>query len=278
MVTFTWYASGILTGSPLSATWPAMPVPQATRTSSCCSISSNVLRGHTSNSFETKHLRKWRNNKKKQLTRFKMLSPRSNNGCDNCCIEFLEQLSPIHLCFAAYFFGASGLLLSVDLPWTKNNEPRSAFSSMETFCKILWHKDRTSSSLQISLTYFPKWRKISANEKRDSIQEAHRMWVKALNSICYLTNSKINCFSSKCFSSLRDNRCGRCGWLDIEFIGFDPDPETISFCELILKNVGVPSIVFTMGFNKPPRSNSCADIFLFVWHRQKRKFCFRFIY
>lgn len=52
----TWYASGILTGSPLSATWPAIPVPHATRTSSCCTISSNVLRGHTSNSFETKHL------------------------------------------------------------------------------------------------------------------------------------------------------------------------------------------------------------------------------
>lgn len=85
------------------------------------------------------------------------------------------------------------------------------------------------------------------------------------NSIAFpLTNSNISCFSSKCFSSLRDNRCGRCGWL--ECIG--PDPETISFCELILKNVGVPSIVFTMGFSKPPRSNSCADIFLLGKHNQ----------
>lgn len=54
--TLTWYASGMLTGSPLSATWPAIPVPQATRTSSCCSISSSVLRGQTSNNFDTKHL------------------------------------------------------------------------------------------------------------------------------------------------------------------------------------------------------------------------------
>lgn len=28
-----------------------------------------------------------------------------------------------------------------------------------------------------------------------------------------------------------------------------------------LRNVGVPSIVFTIGFSKPPRSNSCAEIF-----------------
>lgn len=54
--TLTWYASGMLTGSPLSATWPAIPVPQATRTSSCCTISSSVLRGQTSNNFDTKHL------------------------------------------------------------------------------------------------------------------------------------------------------------------------------------------------------------------------------
>lgn len=86
------------------------------------------------------------------------------------------------------------------------------------------------------------------------------------NSLLFLTNSNISCFSSKCFSSLRDNRCGRCGWLDVECVG--PDPETISFCELILKNVGVPSIVFTMGFNKPPRSNSCADIFLLGEHNR----------
>lgn len=68
---------------------------------------------------------------------------------------------------------------------------------------------------------------------------------------------------------MRDNRCGRCGWLD-KFIGLDPDPETISFCELILKNVGVPSIVFTIGFNRPPRSNSCADIFLWIFRNETK--------
>lgn len=69
----TWYASGILTGSPLSATWPAMPVPHATRTSSCCTISSNVLRGHTSNSFETKHLFNHTTTKKKRKSKSKSL-------------------------------------------------------------------------------------------------------------------------------------------------------------------------------------------------------------
>lgn len=156
----------------------------------------------------------------------------------------------------SYFFGASGLLLSVHLPWTKNNEPRSAFSSMETFCNILWHKDRTSSSLQISLTWM--------NESIEWMSGRITEWCDKLVARVQHTNSNINCFSSKCFSSWRDNRCGRCGWLDIEFIGHDPDPETISFCELILKNVGVPSIVFTMGLSKPPRSNSCAEIFLWM--------------
>ena len=46
----------MFTGSPLSATCPAIPVPHATLTSSLNSISSIVLRGHTSKSFDTKHL------------------------------------------------------------------------------------------------------------------------------------------------------------------------------------------------------------------------------
>lgn len=78
--------------------------------------------------------------------------------------------------------------------------------------------------------------------------------------IQYLTNSNISCFSSKCFNSLRDNRCGRFGWL--EFNWFGCSPEAISFGGQTLKNVGVPSIVLTIGLSKPPRSNSCADIFL----------------
>lgn len=50
----------MFTATPLSATKPAIPVPQATRTSSRRSISAIVLRGHTSNSFDTRHLRKTR--------------------------------------------------------------------------------------------------------------------------------------------------------------------------------------------------------------------------
>lgn len=38
------------------------------------------------------------------------------------------------------------------LPWTRNKEPRSALSRIDTFCRILWHSDFTSSSLQMSLT------------------------------------------------------------------------------------------------------------------------------
>lgn len=39
-------------------------------------------------------------------------------------------------------------------------------------------------------------------------------------------------------------------------------PREQSFGVPILRKVGVPSIVLTIGFNRPPRSNSCADIFL----------------
>lgn len=39
-----------------------------------------------------------------------------------------------HLKKITHFFGPS---LPLQRPCTRNNEPRSAFSSMETFCKIL---------------------------------------------------------------------------------------------------------------------------------------------
>lgn len=111
----------------------------------------------------------------------------------------------------------------------------------------------------------------------------------------YLTNSKISCFSSNCFSSLRDNRWGRPAavrptpamvgqlppavllapvdvphpdspQLELAQPFIDPwpaDRHGDSLCVSTLKNVGVPSMdVFTIGFNKPPLSNSCADIFL----------------
>lgn len=70
-----------------------------------------------------------------------------------------------------------------------------------------------------------------------------------------LTSSNISSFSSKCLRSWRDRRCGL--WLAV--------------CEVVItwpsvpwptdRNVGVPSIVLTMGLTRPPRSNSCAEIF-----------------
>lgn len=50
-----------------------------------------------------------------------------------------------------YFLFASELP-SLHLPCTRNKDPRSAFSKIETFWRILWHSDRTSSSLQMSFT------------------------------------------------------------------------------------------------------------------------------
>lgn len=50
-----------------------------------------------------------------------------------------------------YFLFASELP-SLHLPCTKNRDPRSAFSKIETFWRILWQSDRTSSSLQMSFT------------------------------------------------------------------------------------------------------------------------------
>lgn len=38
-------------------------------------------------------------------------------------------------------------------PCTRNSDPRSAFSKMDTFWSILWHRVRTSSSLQMSFTW-----------------------------------------------------------------------------------------------------------------------------
>lgn len=46
-----------------------------------------------------------------------------------------------------------------------------------------------------------------------------------------LTNSKINCFSSKCLSSFRDSRWGRWWWLDVELIGLVVEPDAESLCE-----------------------------------------------
>lgn len=69
-------------------------------------------------------------------------------------------------------------------------------------------------------------------------------------------------FSSKCFNSFLDSLWDLPGFNIFVPFGFWFEPCADSFCELILKNVGVPSIVLTIGFSRPPRSNSCAEIFL----------------
>lgn len=155
-------------------------------------------------------------------------------------------------------------------PCTRKSDPRSAFKRIDTFCRILWHNDLTSSSLQISLTYWNRKEKKRGNWKDWHHQEA----------IWQLTNSNISSFSSKCLNSLLDSLCVRLIILFVVPFWFCTKPNCVwwwwwwwwwlwwwlcrSCCEFMLRKVGVPSIVFTMGFNKPPRSNSWAEIFL-LW-------------
>lgn len=101
----------MLTGSPLSATYPTIPVPHGIRISSFFSISIRVDLEQTSKSLETRHL-------------------------------------PLGCCP-----GGRGVHPPPFSPCTKKREPRSAWRSMDTFWRILWHKERTSSSLQISFTW-----------------------------------------------------------------------------------------------------------------------------
>lgn len=86
----------------------------------------------------------------------------------------------------------AGSLILVELLFcTKNRDPRSAFRSIETFCKILWQSDRTSKSLQISLTCF----------RKDFLKT-----LIFFNNKVSFTNSNMSSFSSNCFNSLRDSR------------------------------------------------------------------------
>lgn len=48
-----------------------------------------------------------------------------------------------------------------------------------------------------------------------------------------------------------------------------------SFVVPMLRKVGVPSMVLTIGFSKPPRSNSCADIFLKIEQEEENENHFR---
>ena len=128
----------MLTGSPLSATYPTIPVPQGILISSFFSISSSVDLEHTSNNFETRHL----------LLVYPV--PR--------CSEFPFPVFPefalsVELFDEESWFCDEGMQPPPLSPWTRNKEPRSACSNVLTFCKILWHNDLTSSSLQISFTY-----------------------------------------------------------------------------------------------------------------------------
>lgn len=184
----------------------------------------------------------------------------------------------------AYFLFASELLPALHFPCTKKREPRSAFNSIDTFWRILWQSERISSSLHISFTYSSSNEVFinSGNFKLRILVWSHTfsavIIINLLLNFCqesnshsrlkidcnirYLTNSNINCFSSKCLSSFLESRWGRWWWLVAKLLGLVVEPDAESLCEDTLKNVGVPSIVFTIGFNKPPRSNSCAEIFL----------------
>lgn len=73
-------------------------------------------------------------------------------------------------------------------------------------------------------------------------------------------------FSSRCRSSCRDRLCGLPG---PGYRGVPPEPTGPLVLVQVAgqsplgdtdRKVGVPSIVFTMGFRRPPRSNSCAEI------------------
>ena len=225
----TLYASGILTGSPLSATYPTIPVPHGIRISFFFSISCSVDWEHTSNSLETKHL-EWQpwdpllgvrkcvdDVLKVSLLNGRSMEPvlvdpigeptttepvfgdvilsgavelvtislwwttagvgeffsmlRQPTGCmrpfsffnesSSSLVRLMELLMLTVVLAAVVFIIPTGLLLEVSgagtalrSPWTRNSELRSACSNVLTFCKILWHKERTSNSLQISLTWY----------------------------------------------------------------------------------------------------------------------------
>lgn len=134
----------MLTGSPLSATYPTIPVPQGILISSFFSISSKVDLEHTSNNFDTRHLlleQDW-SLRCGLFPSSELLAAASWFREDDALV--LATVVP-----AAAAAAAAAALLS---PWTRNNEPRSAWRSVLTFCRILWHNDLTSSSLQMSLT------------------------------------------------------------------------------------------------------------------------------
>lgn len=133
----------MLTGSPLSATYPTIPVPQGILISSFFSISSSVDLEHTSNNLETRHL----------LLEY----PR-------CSV-----LPGFPLSFGLFdvesWFCEDGMQPPPLSPCTRNKEPRSACNKVLTFCRILWHSDLTSNSLQISFTY-----KIQGDQKQNILE------------------------------------------------------------------------------------------------------------
>lgn len=147
--------------------------------------------------------------------------------CDSKKGKYHVPLANLFVIFAYFLFGFE-LSPSVHFPCTKKSDPRSAFSNIETFWRILWQSDRTSSSLHISFTYCSSKKQTL---KSSSIPHALQSTRYILQSATCgaLTNSKINCFSSKCLSSLRDSRCGRWWWLEVELIGLvvEPDAESL---------------------------------------------------
>lgn len=111
----------MFTGSPLCATKPTIPVPQGIRISSFFSISCRVDLEQTSNNFDTRYL------------------------------PLLFDIHLLHFLLFSLFF-VQHISWELRSPWTRKREPRSAWSSMLTFWRILWHNERTSSSLQMSFT------------------------------------------------------------------------------------------------------------------------------
>lgn len=98
----------------------------------------------------------------KTAMRVFLYSPVSDAGLVGCSSILIQPIGRMWLCLLILdlrgsvgvgFLGAGIGFFSIRSPCTRNKEPLSAWSSVLTFWRILWHKDRTSSSLQISFTW-----------------------------------------------------------------------------------------------------------------------------
>lgn len=136
-------------------------MPQGILISSFFSISSSVDLEHTSNNLETRHL----------LLEY----PR--------CSVFPGFPLSFGLFDVESWFCEEGMQPPPLSPCTRNKEPRSACNKVLTFCRILWHNDLTSNSLQISFTY-----KIQGDQKQNILRKSF-LYTKIL-IFFFLINSK----------------------------------------------------------------------------------------